>query len=423
MKKYLLILFVLCILMYGCKFDRKTEQSSEEHVQSSMQQTENTMPVYSLLTSYDDIYNSYTKEAIDLYDQVYDTNYSEEKILSFAGREIPEVSLTDINGNRVNVADLKNKRVIYEFAASYCSHCKNVSKEVMEEIMNENEDVIFIQIFINGDSESVREFYEDINKEIPDELIVVPRESQVITLVEGLGLEYLPSLVFQDEFGKVSWFHQGDTTVNEMRKAIECAFGPKKIYEMIKDGISSQNDFILTYKDVKAHFEEETISLIEDVFHGEEIDFYGNLGNSFYMDTIKTLNKEKIETSYFINKKTVYIIVFADEEKEKQTKDIENYKRLSEKYTDTEFVFVFKSMDTQDISEYYSQVKDKIKIAYDKNDSTSLNDIYISSVPLYLFVDENNRICGTWVNSGDFEEFDKAYQLFYSDVPLYERIK
>ena len=86
MKKYLLILFVLCILMYGCKFDRKTEQSSEEHVQSSMQQTENTMPVYSLLTSYDDIYNSYTKEAIDLYDQVYDTNYSEEKILSFAGR-------------------------------------------------------------------------------------------------------------------------------------------------------------------------------------------------------------------------------------------------------------------------------------------------------------------------------------------------
>jgi len=83
----------------------------------------------------------------------------------------------------------------------------------------------------------------------------------------------------------------------EMRKAIECAFGPKKIYEMIKDGISSQNDFILTYKDVKAHFEEETISLIEDVFHGEEIDFYGNLGNSFYMDTIKTLNKEKIEVT------------------------------------------------------------------------------------------------------------------------------
>ncbi len=424
MKKYLVILFALFLMVSGCKSTIFSEDDPKEQDPSDKWQEEKPLQSVSLITSYDEIYKSYKNEAIQIYDEVYDTKYSEQKILSFVGREIPSAVLFDLNGNKINTDDLRNKRVIYEFAASYCSHCQHVSGKVLETIIEENPDVMFIQIFINGNADSVAEFYEAINKEIPDGLHVVPRSNDVISLVEGLGLEYLPSLIFQDEFGKICWYHQGSTDIPEMRRAFDKAFGQTKIYDLLQDGKSSKEDFILTYQDVKAHLDEESVSAIKEVFHGDEIDFYGNLGNSFYMDPIKSLSNESIPTSHFLDKKTVYIITFADQENEMKTNDLEHYATLSETYTDTEFVFVFKkSSDTQNLVEYYDLVKDKIGIAYSKEDSVSLNDIYISSAPLYIFVDENNRICGSWLNQGSFDDFDQAYQLFYSDVPLYERIK
>ena len=67
----------------------------------------------------------------EIYQKVYDTyGFFDGDTFSMIGETLPDITLTDYNGRELKLSDLKGRRVVFEFMASWCDYCRQTTKEV-----------------------------------------------------------------------------------------------------------------------------------------------------------------------------------------------------------------------------------------------------------------------------------------------------
>ncbi len=121
----------------------------------------------------------------------YDT--VENNYLKMIGEKLPEdLEVETYDGSILNFNDLKDKTVILEAVANWCTHCQDQTKNNNPDL-EDMDDVVFIQYFNVGDKEEIKTFYEEIEMEIPDNIIIIPHDDNLKEYVDSLHPLYYPS--------------------------------------------------------------------------------------------------------------------------------------------------------------------------------------------------------------------------------------
>ncbi len=74
------------------------------------------------------------------------------------GQAVPELSVTDLSGQRLTDADLKGKQTLVAFWSTGCSHCSAMLPDLRNWDESKNADEPNLLVFSDGDEETLREF-------------------------------------------------------------------------------------------------------------------------------------------------------------------------------------------------------------------------------------------------------------------------
>lgn len=134
----------------------------------------------------------------------------EEKEMIAVGSEAPDFSVTDLEGNQVNLADYKGKKVLLNFSSIGCGYCHQAVQ-----LLNENDllpdDMVAFYVSVFDKKEMVEDYFKKIKAPytvIPDgeelrvkysavstpNFILINEEGIVEKTVKGFDQEFLKSL-------------------------------------------------------------------------------------------------------------------------------------------------------------------------------------------------------------------------------------
>lgn len=197
----------------------------------------------------DDIYMLYPKDVSSVI-RDYDNEYG-GMIDDLIGTVFPTYNFETLSGEKIQ---LSKDGYIFEVATSQCPHCKNLSKEAMPSIL-ENANVAVYQYFYDGDKENIKDFYQDIEKDIPDNLTVFKQNKALNAWLAEHNLDLSPILIYVDGDGYIKLLIEGfnnaaatlsvtdkiasvslsSNAINEDISIIEFIGRQKKVEEYMKD--------------------------------------------------------------------------------------------------------------------------------------------------------------------------------------------
>lgn len=148
-------------------------------------------------------------EMIALIKEIYGSEERAADMSSIIGKDFPDFELTTMTGKQVKLSDYKGKRVVIEMVANWCSFCQEASKNYIDAALEANPDLEFLQLFIEGDEEEVKAFYETIGKPDSDLSNVIPASKDTMLIANEINLNGFPTAVFVNTEGKIVWLHAG----------------------------------------------------------------------------------------------------------------------------------------------------------------------------------------------------------------------
>jgi thiol-disulfide isomerase/thioredoxin len=134
------------------------------------------------------------------------------------GQPAPDFVLRDLNGQLVQLSDLRGSVVWINFWASWCRPCKQELPEI-QKLYDEKRGEGLVVLAVNWkDSESTAAAYgEDLGLGMP---VLLDRRSEVF---DQYKLQGLPDSFFIDREGNLAALHFGYLTAETMRKRLESA--------------------------------------------------------------------------------------------------------------------------------------------------------------------------------------------------------
>ncbi|NOS86690.1 MAG: TlpA family protein disulfide reductase [Ignavibacteria bacterium] len=120
----------------------------------------------------------------------------------------PEFSMTDLNGNTIDITGLKGKVILIDFWASWCVPCKKSMPHIIE-LYNNRTDSLFTVIAVNVDEDKskIEEFAKSINTEFPFP-VIFDKESRLPSLY---NVEGMPTTFIIDKEGIIRFKETGFT--------------------------------------------------------------------------------------------------------------------------------------------------------------------------------------------------------------------
>ena len=176
----------------------------------------------------------YTEEGMSRFKLSYPDTYSMEYALKNIGRKMPSFSGKDLNGKTVSSKDFEGKSYIVNVSKSTCEVCTELAPVIQN--LEKNADAIpVINMYPIDDSKEVKA-YRKKTKWSHDSLVLVGDENKSIKnlAIEELSVETVPTLLFVDKSGRISYINIGltdDMLLNDMK---EKAFGSEKLYDFVK---------------------------------------------------------------------------------------------------------------------------------------------------------------------------------------------
>lgn len=129
------------------------------------------------------------------------------------GQRAPDFALLDLDGNTMQLSDLRGHLVLVNFWASYCPFCRH-EMPLFEAIHQERQDLVVLGINIGEDTSSIRSFVSEVGASYP---ILLDKTGGVTT---AFGVLTLPATFLLDERGVVVWKKFGTTSEEELNQRL-----------------------------------------------------------------------------------------------------------------------------------------------------------------------------------------------------------
>jgi thiol-disulfide isomerase/thioredoxin len=218
MRKYLLIIFAICLLavaLYTVNTYNSTKASGNNSSKNSNKRTEGQNISSTPGTTENDTTISPTSGA-----KLNDTAASptpvpvENNTVTLEKTE--DFTLVDIDGNEVSLSDFMGKKVFLNFWATWCPPCKAEMPEI-EKIYQETKDsdLVILSVEIGESNDTVKEFLADKDYNFK---VLLDLDQSVATTY---GISAIPTSFFIDEEGNIISKRVGGMSYDEMNEYIE----------------------------------------------------------------------------------------------------------------------------------------------------------------------------------------------------------
>lgn len=116
-----------------------------------------------------------------------------------AGYMAPEFTLADMNGNQVKLSELRGKKVLVNFWASWCPPCKAETPDLVEMSQKYKDQISFygVNLTVSDDEQAAKNFVRDYKIEYP---ILMDRNGMVATQYQANAI---PMTVTIDKNGMI----------------------------------------------------------------------------------------------------------------------------------------------------------------------------------------------------------------------------
>ena len=156
-----------------------------------------------------------------------------EQLLTFAGTKFPDIKFKDNEGNPVQL--LKEKTILLEVVSPHCGYCKEMTKsKVIDEVITNNENVIFYQYFNGGIASDVDAFYQECVIEIPERLNILVGNIEFDKWLDENNFTSVPLFLVINNEGKVGLSHVGTCGADVIDELIDIT--ENELHKPLKDG-------------------------------------------------------------------------------------------------------------------------------------------------------------------------------------------
>lgn len=150
----------------------------------------------------------------------------ERRTGNIQGEMAPDVTLTQLDGGQLRLADLRGKVVVLNFWASWCAPCRTeapVLQALSEEAADSGEATVVVGVGIRtDDDEAARRFVEEYGLTYPIGRDTETEEPGVGPIERAFGIpSAYPSTLFIAPDGRVSRFHLGPISASQLRYAVD----------------------------------------------------------------------------------------------------------------------------------------------------------------------------------------------------------
>lgn len=185
----------------------------------------------------EEIILNYSDKGMDVLKSNFPESTDMEIALKNIGRIPTDMSFKTLNGETLTLEngifkELKDKKVILEIAQAHCPYCKETTPIIHEILEDEKyEDVELVTVFVNSTEEEINTYYEELNLEKPQYVIINEDKS----VVKEFSLSVTPTTVYLDGSGKISYIKIGSMDETTFKDILKTSFEDEPIYNMLNE--------------------------------------------------------------------------------------------------------------------------------------------------------------------------------------------
>jgi len=147
-----------------------------------------------------------------------------EETDTLKGKDAPDFTLTDVDGNTVTLSELKGKVVFLDFWATWCPPCRESlphTQALSQHEMAKSGDLVVLAVNAREEVDKVKKFMQDNSYSFR---VVLDTNGEVLNRYKVQGI---PTFVLIDRGGKVAWVQVGFAKGMEkqMEEAVTKALG------------------------------------------------------------------------------------------------------------------------------------------------------------------------------------------------------
>ena len=417
MTKKILSLSLAAIMLCGCGAQGIVNENSEAR------ETQNNIVEPVRTENLLDVFNA---EAKDIISSIYKDDPPE--VLINVGREIPDIDGKKYKGETVNLNSFKGKNTVIEFIGHWCEYCQDMRRNYMDQIIEQNPDVTFVECFIDGaekdtikendqevEADTIEKFYEEAGVSPSTEIIIEESEEIHKYAFEELGAEYLPTFIFIDEAGKISWVHEGELHPEQFESIRPFAFDkPARLYEMTIEGYPEPWKYKRTWEDVRNDLSEEIVESINKLNDSEDAQAscYSNILVAFDPNEEKPdINGNLLDMKSLTG---MSIYTFFSEYDEDIEKEIDEINALFDEGNQNIITVIIEDKNIE-ISEFLETLSVYPKgYVFSAGDlPTSLYSLHLNDVPTSIFINEDeNMVTGSITGPITYHRLKTAVDVF-----------
>jgi peroxiredoxin len=203
-----LLIFSLISIMVVQAIEKKQNEKSKEYRQYIQKMSKQFSS--SFQNSPEQAKNLTDQQLQNLYDQSIEADTDESPVLEI-GSAAPPFELKALNGKKMRLEDLKGKRVLLNFWATWCPPCKAEMPE-LESFYHQHKKEIEV-VAVNIDSQSdVKGYAKKLGLTFP---ILLDEKNEVN---KDYGILSIPTTYLINEKGKITNLHIGSMSKNELNQ-------------------------------------------------------------------------------------------------------------------------------------------------------------------------------------------------------------